>query len=109
MDTSTSKIGTADVVVPSTDAESNDALIGGIVGGIVALLLVVGLIAFLVARSRRNVNHQVKSGPIANTAPVATNSRVSIDNNDNDRINRGPRMYDDVGAVRMHAQYSHAQ
>jgi hypothetical protein len=43
-------------VTPSTNAESSDdnaALIGGIVGGVVVLLLVGGLIAFLVARSRR--------------------------------------------------------
>jgi hypothetical protein len=46
---------TAIVAMPSTAALSpdNGALIGGIVGGIVALLLVGGLIAFLVARTRR--------------------------------------------------------
>jgi hypothetical protein len=45
----------ANTTAPSTDADAIDAaaLIGGIVGGIVALLLVVGLIAFLVARNRR--------------------------------------------------------
>jgi uncharacterized membrane protein len=43
-------------VTRSTDAqpfEDNAALIGGIVGGVVALLVVGGLIAYLVARSRR--------------------------------------------------------
>jgi predicted lipid-binding transport protein (Tim44 family) len=47
---------TAGVATPSSDTQpSNDnaALIGGIVGGIVALLLVGGLIAFLVARTEQ--------------------------------------------------------
>jgi hypothetical protein len=47
---------TAVVVTPSSDAQSSDdnaALIGGIVGGVFALLLIGGLVAFLVARSRR--------------------------------------------------------
>jgi hypothetical protein len=48
---------TAVVAIPSTGAGDslgdNAALIGGIVGGVVALLLIGGLIAFLVARSRR--------------------------------------------------------
>jgi hypothetical protein len=45
---------TAGVATPSTEASNdNAALIGGIVGGVVALLLIGGLIAFLVARSRR--------------------------------------------------------
>jgi hypothetical protein len=36
--------------------DDNTALIGGIVGGVVALILVGGLVAFIVARSRRRVN-----------------------------------------------------
>lgn len=45
---------TASAAISSTDAQppDNSALIGGVVGGIVALLLIGGLIAFLVARSR---------------------------------------------------------
>jgi hypothetical protein len=47
--------GAASVATPSTDSigDGDTPLIGGIVGGIVALLLIGGLIAFLVARSRR--------------------------------------------------------
>lgn len=46
-------------LLPTTDTdtqaqpENNAALIGGIVGGIVALILAGGLIAFVVTRSRR--------------------------------------------------------
>jgi hypothetical protein len=41
--------------------EVSAALIGGIVGGVVALLFVVGLIAFLVSRSRRHTKAESKS------------------------------------------------
>jgi hypothetical protein len=56
---------TGDVATLSTntnalpsDVNDNIALIGGIVGGIVGLLLVGGLIAFLVTRSRRPANDE---------------------------------------------------
>jgi hypothetical protein len=55
------------------------ALIGGIVGGIVALLLVGGLIAFLVTRSRPKVNHQDNNknkAPTAGTSATAPYDRI---------------------------------
>jgi hypothetical protein len=63
-----------------TDADSPDdnaALIGGIVGGIVALLLVGGLIAFLVARSRRSHNHEDNSNSNAIALPSSTTAAPS--------------------------------
>jgi hypothetical protein len=73
---------TASVATPSTNAtrgvatpqtsDDNTALIGGIVGGIAALLLVGGLIAFLVARNRRNVNEQDNNKTMANTTATST-------------------------------------
>jgi beta-lactamase regulating signal transducer with metallopeptidase domain len=65
---------TAGVATPSSDTQpSNDnaALIGGIVGGIVALLLVGGLIAFLVARNRRNANEQDNNKAMTNTTAAS--------------------------------------
>jgi hypothetical protein len=54
LETSTSTNTTAAIATNSVDA----SLIGGIVGGVVALLLVCGLIAFFVARSRRRVKDE---------------------------------------------------
>jgi hypothetical protein len=84
---------TAGVERPSSDAQpSNDnaALIGGIVGGVVALLLVGGLIAFLVARNRRNANQQDNNIAMTNTTATSTASnydRIPTKiNNYNDRV-----------------------
>lgn len=63
---------------PADADDDNAALIGGIVGGVVALLLIGGLIAFLVVRSRRSVNNAA-----VNTYKPATDV-----------------LYDDVSAVR---------
>jgi hypothetical protein len=58
--TSSSTIDTttnSSVAVPAsqtTDPDDNVALIGGIVGGVVALILIVGLISFLVMRCKRS-------------------------------------------------------
>jgi predicted lipid-binding transport protein (Tim44 family) len=42
--------------MPSTQpSDDNTALIGGVVGGVVALFLIIGLIAFIVSRNRRKV------------------------------------------------------
>jgi hypothetical protein len=73
--------------------DSNAALIGGIVGGIVALLLVVGLIAFFVARSRRNVNHGTTAPPTAQS----TYGRLPSQTNNVGQVNTE---YDDVDVVR---------
>jgi hypothetical protein len=71
---------TAVVAIPSTDAgdslSDNAPLIGGIVGGVVALLLIGGLIAFLVARSRR----RAKDHP--NNDAALQSVRQSMTNND---------------------------
>jgi hypothetical protein len=62
--------GTADVAISSFDAagslgdNDNSPLIGGIVGGVVALLLIGGLIAFLVARSRRRGKSESNDAPL---------------------------------------------
>jgi hypothetical protein len=75
----------------SNDAQPPDdniALIGGIVGGFVALFLVGGLIAFFVVRSRRDD----KSSAIA--LPPSTTATSNYD-----RIPTKPN-YDDVDAVR---------
>jgi hypothetical protein len=59
METSVFTNSTAGLATPSTDTDSLDdstALIGGIVGGVIALLLVGGLITCLVARSRRRAS-----------------------------------------------------
>jgi hypothetical protein len=66
---------TAGVATPSSDAQpSNDnaALIGGVVGGVVALLLIGGLIAFLVARNRRSVNQLDNNNAMTNTTATST-------------------------------------
>jgi preprotein translocase subunit YajC len=42
-------------------SDDNIALIGGIIGGVVALLLIVGLIAFIVSRKRRSKNKSVEN------------------------------------------------
>jgi hypothetical protein len=62
--------GTAGVAISSFDAagslgdNDNSPLIGGIVGGVVALLLIGGLIAFLVTRSKRRGNCEPNDGAL---------------------------------------------
>jgi hypothetical protein len=71
------------VATPSTDAQSSDdnsALIGGIVGGVLGLLLVGGLIAFLVARRTRKVDEIAM--------PKTSAARIAA-------------QYDDISAVRQ--------
>jgi hypothetical protein len=56
------------VAMPATDSQSsedNAALIGGIIGGIVALLLIVGAIAFILMRSNRKVKAHDLGQPVA--------------------------------------------
>jgi hypothetical protein len=76
-------------VIPPTDApDDNAALIGGIVGGIVALILIGGLIAFLVVVRSRNLNHDNNSNAMTSTTPTPSNyNRIPTKNtNYNDRI-----------------------
>jgi hypothetical protein len=73
---------TAGVVTPSIDAElldDNAALIGGVVGGVVALLLLGGLIAcaFVVACRRRG-----NGAPIRNNDAALQSVRESVTKND---------------------------
>lgn len=78
------------------DTTNYGALIGGIVGGIVALLLIGGLIAFLVVRNRRNKDHGEEGNAMAKT------TAASLPPSNYDRIpeNEESRMYDDVRDVR---------
>jgi hypothetical protein len=87
--TSTSTNATASVASPS-DSVNNGALIGGIVGGIVALLLIGGLTAFLVMRSRRpKIDGSDEGNAMANrsAAPLSNYERIPTPtSNYNDRI-----------------------
>jgi hypothetical protein len=66
---------------PSGD---NAALIGGVVGGVFALLLVGGLGAFLVIRSRRRNNQLDNNTAMANTIATPSNyGRISPNLDDN--------------------------
>jgi hypothetical protein len=70
----------------STSDESA-ALIGGIVGVVVAFLLVGALIAFLVVRSRRRVGHQGNNATVAASA-ASTYDRVPVPTENNDYSDR---------------------
>jgi hypothetical protein len=77
------------VAVPETQpSDDNIALIGGIVGGIVALILIVGVIAFIVARNRKakeSQGHSLQSSP-----PAPGSALVQPSNSNYDRINIQP-------------------
>jgi hypothetical protein len=98
----------AGVETARTDAQPTDgndaALIGGIVGGIVALLLMGGLIAFLVVRSRRNIDRGDSSNAMGSTSAIPSNyDRIP---NLSDRADASSRkaneaLYDDVDSVRQ--------
>jgi predicted lipid-binding transport protein (Tim44 family) len=78
-ETSTPANGTAGVAPSTEPSNDNAALIGGIVGGVVALLLVGGLIAFLVTRNRRNANQQVNNRAMTNTTATSTAVLINYD------------------------------
>jgi hypothetical protein len=63
--------------MPSTTQPSDDnsALIGGVVGGVVALLIVVGVIAFIISRNRRFKNESAESSP---DAPVSNYGKIVV-------------------------------
>jgi hypothetical protein len=56
-------------------ADDNTALIGGVVGGAVALLLIVGLIAFIVMRNRKGTKPEVvlQTATASPTPPASSN------------------------------------
>jgi hypothetical protein len=86
------------VTTPSSDAQPSDdnaALIGGIVGGVVALLLIGGLIAFIALRSRRNVTQNDSHNAMTTTSATPTLSNV---------VPTGAAIYDDVSSVRNPTQ-----
>jgi hypothetical protein len=78
------------IAMPSTTQPSDDntALIGGIVGGVIALLIVIGVIAFIVLRNRKakanqqsaNDGHSLSLSPVP---PVAIAQPSNNDRNDN--------------------------
>jgi hypothetical protein len=55
-------------------SDDNTALIGGVVGGVVALLIVVGVIAFLVSRNQRNNQYQPSNRNDTSMAPAQASS-----------------------------------
>jgi hypothetical protein len=79
-------------VTHATEPDSNAALIGGIVGGMAALILIVGLIAFIVLRSRRSSNHPDNNNAMTSTTPTPSNyDRIPTKNTDyNDRLGVDP-------------------
>lgn len=72
-------------------SDDNTALIGGIVGGVTALLLIIGLITFIVARKRRGRARAAASRKDdVSMAPAQASSRSS----DYAKINFKPSEYD---------------
>jgi hypothetical protein len=87
--------------MPATEQrpEDNTALIGGIVGGIIALLLIVGVIAYIVARKRKAKADTIDDGDGAHSlqpspAPNSNYARVAVASE-----------YDDVQDVRTNHHY----
>jgi hypothetical protein len=67
--------------VPATQQPSpdNTALIGGVVGGVVALLIVVGVIAFIVMRNRKATANQQSTNDGHSLSPPAQPSKSNYD------------------------------
>jgi cell division protein FtsN len=82
--------------MPSTQPSyDNSALIGGVVGGVVALLIVVGVIAFIVIRSRKAKANQQSTNDGHSLSPRNPN------NSDYDRVMvTNTNEYGDVNDVR---------
>jgi hypothetical protein len=74
--------------MPATQpSDDNTAMIGGIVGGVVALLIVVGVIAFIVMRNRKAKANQQSANDghsLSLSPPVAIAQPSNNDRNDND-------------------------
>jgi hypothetical protein len=76
----------ATIAMPATqrtDTDDNSALIGGVVGGVVALLIVVGVIAFIVMRNRKaKDNQQSTNDGHSLSPPVVIAQPSNYDRND---------------------------
>lgn len=82
---------------PAGLAIDNLALIGGIVGGIVALLLIIGVIVFLVMRNRKaTANPDLHDHPLQTVTPPVSSPSVSFKSNN---------QYDDVSDIRAAHEY----
>jgi ATP-dependent Zn protease len=96
----TAIVMTTNVTQAPVSANNKSVLIGGIVGGIVALLLIIGLIAFIVGRGRRRAN----DGQNDNDAPLQSISRPSNAPNSNDVAASNHAL--DRRSARAESQYS---
>jgi beta-lactamase regulating signal transducer with metallopeptidase domain len=74
--TTATPVSTTVFAMSTTQASNNDntALIGGIVGGVVALILFIGLVAFIVARKRRSKNKSVENTVHQKDVPMTSAS-----------------------------------
>lgn len=72
-------------------------MIGGIVGGIVALLIIVGLIAFFVVRNRRAKKSHLDGGHSLQPQPTPILNPPLTNNNAYDRV--PPLAYDHVPPI----------
>jgi hypothetical protein len=78
-----------------SQSHDNTALIGGVVGGVVALLIVVGVIAFIVSRNRKAKANQQSTKDGHSLSPPAVLARPS--NSNYDRIDiRSPSHYSET-------------
>jgi hypothetical protein len=101
------------VAMPGTQpSDDNIALIGGIVGGVVALFLIIGLIAFIVTRNRRkaaNNQDQPSNRNDVSMAPAQASSsnygrisaRPASSHYDESFLKHSPatQHYDDAGVL----------
>jgi hypothetical protein len=91
--------------MPATTQPSDDntALIGGIVGGVVALLIVVGVIAFIVMRNRKAKADQRSTNDGHSLSPPAVLAQPS--NSNYDRIDiPSPSHYSEKANVQSPTQ-----
>jgi hypothetical protein len=101
----------------STTQPSNDnaALIGGIVGGVVALLLIVGVIAFIMSRKRHHAQDQPSNRSDVSMAPTQVSSsnygKINVQSASNDYdesfLKHSPtnQNYDDAGVLTNNNNY----
>lgn len=83
--------------------DNTPALIGGIVGGIVALLLIAGVIAFIVMRNRKAKANQQSTNDGHSLNPIAVLAQPS--NSNYDRIDiPSPSHYSETANVQSPSQ-----
>jgi hypothetical protein len=92
------------IAMPATQpSDDNTALIGGIVGGVVALLIVVGVIAFIVMRNRKAKANQQSTNDGHSLSPPAVLAQPS--NSNYDRIDSpSPSHYSERANVQSPTQ-----